>query len=329
MQRVQEVAGRVLASVERAVVGKRAEIRYLLAALLANRHVLIEDVPGVGKTTMVRALARSIDCTFRRIQFTPDLLPSDITGLSVYDPATRQFTFRPGPIHSQVVLADEINRTSPKTQSALLEAMEEGQVTVDGQTYPLPRPFFVLATQNPIEYEGTFPLPESQLDRFGLRIRLGYPRPAEERAILDLHHGGRPVDAVEPVTTAEEILELQQLVTQVHVDDSIKDYLVRIIQATRVHSAVYLGASPRASLSLYRLSQALAAIDGRTFVLPDDVKELAPLVLAHRLVLQPEARWQDTDPEAVVRDVLEHVPAPVERRAERRIGGLLGRLGPA
>ncbi len=244
MQRVQEVAGRVLASVERAVVGKRAEIRYLFAALLANRHVLIEDVPGVGKTTMVRALARSIDCTFRRIQFTPDLLPSDITGLSVYDPSTRQFTFRAGPIHSQVVLADEINRTSPKTQSALLEAMEEGQVTVDGKTYPLPRPFFVLATQNPIEYEGTFPLPESQLDRFGLRIRLGYPSPAEERAILDLHHAGRPVDALEPVTTADEILELQQLVTQVHVADSVKDYLVRIVQATRVHGAVYLGASP-------------------------------------------------------------------------------------
>ena len=321
MQRVQEVAGRVLASVERAVVGKRAEIRYLFAALLANRHVLIEDVPGVGKTTMVRALARSIDCTFRRIQFTPDLLPSDITGLSVYDPSTRRFTFRPGPIHSQVVLADEINRTSPKTQSALLEAMEEGQVTVDGQTYPLPRPFFVLATQNPIEYEGTFPLPESQLDRFGLRIRLGYPGPAEERAILDLHHAGRPVDAVEPVTTADEIVELQQRVTQVHVADSVKDYVVRIVQATRVHGAVYLGASPRASLSLYRLSQALAAMDGRDYVLPDDVKELAPLVLAHRLVLHPEARWQETDPEAVVRDVLEHVPAPVERR----VGGLLGR----
>ena len=314
MQRVRDVAGKILANVERAVVGKRAEIRYLLAALLANRHVLIEDVPGVGKTTMVRALARSIDCTFRRIQFTPDLLPSDIIGLSVYDPGSRRFTFRPGPIHSQVVLADEINRASPKTQSALLEAMEEGQVTVDGQTYPLPRPFFVLATQNPIEYEGTFPLPESQLDRFGLRIRLGYPRPAEERAILDLHHGSRPVESLEPVTSAEEILALQEQVAAVHVDDSVKDYLVRIVQATREHDAVYLGASPRASLSLYRLSQALAALYGRDYVLPDDVKELAPRVLAHRLVLQPEARWQDTDPEAVVREVLERVPAPVDRR---------------
>lgn len=314
MEKVQAVAEKVIANVQRAVIGKTAEIRYLFVALLANRHVLIEDVPGVGKTTMVRALARSIDCTFRRIQFTPDLLPSDIVGLSVYDPGQREFTFRPGPIHSQVVLADEINRTSPKTQSALLEAMEEGQVTVDGQTHPLPRPFFVLATQNPIEYEGTFPLPESQLDRFGLRIRLGYPRPADERAILELHHGSRPVDGLEPVTSADEILRLQEQVSAVYVDDSVKDYLVRIVQATRTHRAVYLGASPRASLSLYRLSQALAAVRGRDYVLPDDVKQLAPLVLAHRLVLQPEARWQETEPEAVVREVLERVPAPVDRR---------------
>lgn len=313
MERVQEIAGKIIANVERAVVGKRAEIRYLLVALLANRHVLIEDVPGVGKTTMVRALARSIDCTFRRIQFTPDLLPSDIVGLSVYDPATQRFTFRPGPIHSQVVLADEINRTSPKTQSALLEAMEEGQVTVDGQTYPLPRPFFVLATQNPIEYEGTFPLPESQLDRFGLRIRLGYPRPAEEREILERHHTARPVDSLEPVTTATEILELQQQVTAVRMEDSVKDYLVRVVQATRTHGAVYLGASPRASLSLYRLSQALAAVLGHDYVLPDDIKQLAPLVLAHRLVLQPEARWQGTDPESVVQEILASVPVPVEQ----------------
>ncbi|HEY8395070.1 MAG TPA: MoxR family ATPase [Thermaerobacter sp.] len=317
MERVQDIAGKIIANVERAVVGKRAEIRYLLVALLANRHVLIEDVPGVGKTTMVRALARSIDCTFRRIQFTPDLLPSDIVGLSVYDPATKQFTFRPGPIHSQVVLADEINRTSPKTQSALLEAMEEGQVTVDGQTYPLPRPFFVLATQNPIEYEGTFPLPESQLDRFGLRIRLGYPRPAEEREILERHHAARPVDALEPVTTAAEILELQQLVTTVRMEDSVKDYLIRVVQATRNHSAVYLGASPRASLSLYRLSQALAAVLGRDYVLPDDIKQLAPLVLAHRLVLQPEARWQGTEPETIVNEILASVPVPVEQRGRR------------
>ena len=251
MERVQEIAGKIIANVERAVVGKRAEIRYLLVALLANRHVLIEDVPGVGKTTMVR-LARSIDCTFRRIQFTPDLLPSDIVGLSVYDPATQRFTFRPGPIHSQVVLADEINRTSPKTQSALLEAMEEGQVTVDGQTYPLPRPFFVLATQNPIEYEGTFPLPESQLDRFGLRIRLGYPRPAEEREILERHHTG---DRWTPGTRNPYGIRSCAEVTAVRMEDSVRT--TWSASGHPYHGAVYLGASPWASLSLYRLSQAL------------------------------------------------------------------------
>jgi len=308
---VRSLVDRVSKRVGEVILGKAWEIRLLLLALLAGRHVLIEDVPGVGKTTLVRTLARALGLRFQRIQFTPDLLPSDITGVNVYDPATGAFRFRPGPIMAQVVLADEINRTSPKTQSALLEAMEEGQVTVDGDTHLLPRPFLVLATQNPIEYEGTFPLPESQLDRFALQVNLGYPDPASERLMLRLHAGRRPADQVEPVADAGEVLAAQAAVAQVHAADAVADYVVRLAEATRRHPQVYLGASPRASLNLLELARASAAADGRDYVLPDDVKRLAEPVLAHRIILQPEARWEDQDARSIIREILQRVPVPM------------------
>lgn len=305
----EETLSRVTANIEEVIVGKRREIQYVLVALLCQGHILIEDVPGVGKTTLVRALARSLGCDFSRIQFTPDLLPTDVTGVSVYNQRTGSFEFRPGPIMSQVVLADEINRTSPKTQSALLECMEEGQVTVDGVTYPLPRPFFVLATQNPVEYEGTFALPEAQLDRFLLRLRLGYPTFEEERSIIQ-RANHPPLSQLGQVVSAAEILSLQEAVRQVYVDDSVLDYLVTLVQATRSHPDIYLGASPRSSLALYRTSQALAMVRGRSFVTPDDVKEMAPLVLAHRLILQPECQLRGAGAEALVEELLGQIPVP-------------------
>lgn len=310
----EETLARVTANIEKVMVGKRRTIQYVLVALLCQGHVLIEDVPGVGKTTLVRALARSLGCGFSRIQFTPDLLPSDVTGVSVYNQRTGAFEFRPGPIMSQVVLADEINRTSPKTQSALLECMEEGQVTVDGVTYPLPRPFIVLATQNPIEYEGTFPLPEAQLDRFLLRLRLGYPTFEEERSIIQ-RANQPPLPQLGQVGSADEILALQEAVRQIHVDGSILDYVVTLVQATRSHPDIYLGASPRSSIALYRTSQALALIRGRSFVIPDDVKEMAPLVLAHRLILQPEVGLRGAGAEAMVEELLGQVPVPAGVKA--------------
>lgn len=310
MSEPSEVLTRVVSNVEQVMVGKGRELGYVLVALLCKGHVLIEDVPGVGKTTLVRALARSLGCEFRRIQFTPDLLPSDVTGVAVWDQAAGEFHFRPGPIMAQVVLADEINRTSPKTQSALLESMEEGQVTVDGVTYQLPQPFLVLATQNPIEYEGTFPLPEAQLDRFMLRIRLGYPTHEGERQIL--HRAKQPpLGTLEQVASAAEVLAMQAAVREVYVDPTVEDYLLRVVQRTRDHSSVYLGASPRGSIALYRAIQALAFLRGREYVTPDDVKEMAPLTLAHRLIVRPEAQLRGAGAEDVVAELLGAVPVPL------------------
>jgi MoxR-like ATPase len=294
---------------EKVMVGKRREIQYVLVALLCQGHVLLEDVPGVGKTTLVRALARSLGCDFRRIQFTPDLLPSDVTGVSVFNQKTGEFEFRPGPIMSQIILADEINRTSPKTQSALLECMEEGQITVDGVTHRLPRPFLVLATQNPIEYEGTFPLPEAQLDRFLLRLRLGYPSFEEERLVVQ-RSKQPPLEELTQVVSSADILALQQQVKDVYVDPSVLDYIVSLVQATREHRDVYLGASPRGSIALYRTSQALAMMRGRDYVTPDDVKEMATLTLAHRLIVKPEAQLRGAGAEQVIADILTQVRVP-------------------
>lgn len=305
----QEALNRITENIEKVMVGKRREVQYVLVALLCQGHVLIEDVPGVGKTTLVRALARSVGCDFRRIQFTPDLLPSDVTGVSVYNQKSSEFEFRPGPIMSQVVLTDEINRTSPKTQSALLECMEEGQITVDGVTHKMPRPFLVLATQNPIEYEGTFPLPEAQLDRFLLRLRLGYPSPDEERMVVQ-RAKQPPLEELETVISVNDLLALQRAVKETHVDDSVTDYIVQIVQATREHRDIYLGASPRGSIALYRTAQAIAMIRGRDYVTPDDVKEMAPLTLSHRLIVKPEAQLRGAGAEQLVAEVLTQVRVP-------------------
>lgn len=305
-----ETVERIRRNMQQVMVGKGRELEQVLVALLSGGHVLIEDVPGVGKTTLVRSLAKSLGCTFSRIQFTPDLLPSDVTGISIYNQRSGEFEFRAGPIFSQIVLADEINRTSPKTQSALLESMEEGQATVDGVTHQLPQPFLVLATQNPIEYEGTFPLPEAQLDRFLLRLRLGYPTVQEEAEIVE-RAKVQPLQRLEPVATPAEIVSLQEQVRHLHVHPDVRDYVVRIVQATRTHRDVYLGASPRASIALYRCSQALALLRGRDYVQPEDVKELAPAVLAHRLVLRPEVRLSAGRTETVLEEILATVPVPV------------------
>jgi MoxR-like ATPase len=310
MTLVQTIAERLAQNVERVIVGKRREVTLTLIGLLCQGHILIEDVPGVGKTVLAKTLARSLGCSFSRIQFTPDMLPSDVTGVSVFNQQSREFEFRPGPIMAQVVLADEINRATPKTQSALLEAMEERQVTVDGTTYQLDRPFMVLATQNPIEYEGTFPLPEAQLDRFIMRIRLGYPSAADEAAVLEAQQYQHPVDQVEQVISVDELLQTQQEVKSVYVDKQIIRYIIDVVSATRNHEDVYLGASPRGSLSLYRASQVRAAISGRDHVLPDDVKQLAEVTLAHRIIVGPAARIKDVTSEAIVADVMRRVAVP-------------------
>ena len=307
---VQTIGERLVQNVERVIIGKRREVTQTLVGLLCQGHLLIEDVPGVGKTMLAKTLARSIGCTFSRIQFTPDMLPSDVTGISVFNQQTREFEFRPGPIMAQIVLADEINRATPKTQSALLEAMEERQVTVDGTTYQLQRPFLVLATQNPIEYEGTFPLPEAQLDRFLLRIKLGYPAPADEMSILDAQQYAHPITEIGQVISVDDLLEAQEAIKEIYIDKQIKRYIIDLVTASREHDDVYLGGSPRASLALYRAAQARAALAGRDHVLPDDVKELAAAILAHRIIVGPAARIKDVDAEGIVVDILNRVPVP-------------------
>jgi len=313
MGSIQDVASRIVENVERVIIGKHDAVELALVAMLCRGHVLIEDVPGVGKTVLAKSLARSIGCTFRRIQFTPDLLPGDVTGVSVFNQKTREFEFRHGPIMAQIVLVDEINRATPKTQSALLECMEERQVTVDEHTYQMPEPFLILATQNPIEYEGTFPLPEAQLDRFLMRISLGHPEPAEEIRILDAQQYVHPLETIGQVVAADELLGAQQEVKAVHVDPLIKEYIVSLVNATRDYPDVYLGASPRGSLGLYKTGQAYAAVRGRDYVVPDDIKALAEPVLAHRLIISPSARIKNVDTRFVVQDILDSVPVPGTR----------------
>ncbi|MFQ3535414.1 MAG: MoxR family ATPase [Aggregatilineales bacterium] len=310
MKAIQAVAERLIENVSRVIIGKRNEIRLTVIGLLCQGHVLLEDVPGVGKTVLAKALARSLGCTFSRIQFTPDMLPSDVTGVSVFNQQTHAFEFRAGPIFAQVVLADEINRATPKTQAALLEAMEERQVTVDGVTYQVEQPFIVLATQNPIEYEGTFPLPEAQLDRFLLRLRLGYPTPQEEMAMLDAQQLRHPLTTVGQVVSAEELLNAQKLVRNVAVNEDVKRYIIEIVTATRHHPDIYLGASPRGALALYRTAQARAAIAGRDHVIPDDVKALAEATLAHRVIVGPTARLREVTSRVIIQNLLASLPVP-------------------
>jgi MoxR-like ATPase len=313
MQSVQDLAvavQRVVGNVERVIVGKAEAVAFSLIAVICQGHVLIEDVPGVGKTVLTKAIARSIGCTFKRIQFTPDLLPSDVTGVSIYNQKSGNFEFRPGPIMSQIVLADEVNRATPKTQSALLEAMEEAQVTVDGVSYRLPEPFMVMATQNPIEYEGTFPLPEAQLDRFMMSIKLGYPKAVDEMNILDSHQLHHPLEDLEQIMKAEELVLIQRQVRKIHVDPSIREYIVSVANATRNHANIYLGVSPRGSLSLFRAAQALAAMRGRGYVIPDDVKLLVKPTLAHRIIVTPAARVRSITSTAVLDEILQNVAVP-------------------
>ena len=307
------VSERIIANIEKVIVGKQRELRLAVTSLLCGGHMLIEDVPGVGKTMLARAIAVSTGCVFKRIQFTPDLLPSDVTGVSIYNQKTGDFEFRSGPIIAQIVLADEINRATPKTQSALLEAMEEHQVTVDGMTHKMPVPFMVMATQNPIEYEGTFPLPEAQLDRFLIRIHLGYPSRTDEVLVLDLQQNVHPVDTIQQVTDANEIMQLQRAVKEIYVDPLIKQYIVEMANATREHESVYLGASPRGSLALFRTAQAKALLESRDFVTPDDVKELALVTLGHRIILSPGAKVKGVTVADVVQNCLNRVPVPGAR----------------
>lgn len=317
MKAVQTFVEKVSHNVEHVIMGKRRAIEETLLALLCKGHILIEDVPGTGKTMLARSVSRSIGCSFRRIQFTPDMLPTDVTGVSIFNQKTHEFEFRPGPVFAQILLADEINRATPKTQSALLEAMDERQVTVDGETYSLDDPFLVLATQNPIEYEGTFPLPEAQLDRFMLRIHLGYPDKASEVAMLGAQQFAHPITQLEQVVSQEELRAAQEAVKQIYVDDLIKEYIINLCTATREHPDVYLGASPRGSLALYRTSQALAAIRQRDYVIPDDIKYLANTTLAHRLIISPAARIKNIDPKEVIQDILSSVAVPGARVANR------------
>jgi MoxR-like ATPase len=307
---VQDVAQRISQSVSQVIIGKRNEVRLTVLGLLSQGHILIEDIPGVGKTMMAKALSRSIGCTFSRIQFTPDMLPSDITGVSLFNQKTREFEFRAGPIIAQIVLADEINRATPKTQAALLEAMEEHQITVDGVTYPMDEPFLILATQNPIEYEGTFPLPEAQLDRFMVRIQLGYPNPNEELTVLSAQQYKHPINNMSQVVTVQQLLAAQQAVREIYVADEIKQYIIELVNASRQHPDVYLGSSPRGSLALFRTSQARAAMAGREYVIPDDVKALAEVTLAHRVIVGPAARIKDISSRTIIQDILVNTPVP-------------------
>jgi MoxR-like ATPase len=310
MSEVQEFAERVMSNIEKVIVGKRETVEQAVVALLCQGHLLIEDVPGVGKTMLARSLARSLGCSFSRIQFTPDMLPSDVTGVSIFNQVTREFEFRPGPIMAQIVLADEINRATPKTQAALLEAMEERTTTVDGVTRALPKPFMVLATQNPIEYEGTFPLPEAQVDRFLMRVRLGYPLTSDEVRVLERQQFRHPFEDLDQVVSVEELLAAQTAVKEIFATPALKRYIVDISHQTREHPEVYLGASPRGSLALYRTAQAKAAMDGRDYILPDDIKALAIPTLAHRVILGPGARLRNLNAQQIVEEVLHNVPVP-------------------
>ena len=307
---VKEISERIANSVGNVILGKNNEIRLTILGMLCRGHILLEDIPGVGKTMMAKSLARAVGCTFNRIQFTPDMLPSDITGVSIFNPKTREFEFRPGPIMAQIVLADEINRATPKTQSALLEAMEEGQMTVDGVTYRLSNPFLIMATQNPIEYEGTFPLPEAQLDRFLIRIQMGYPQPQDELNILASQQYQHPIQNLQQVVTLKELLAVQQLIKDVYVAKEVQQYIINLITASRRHSDVYLGSSPRGSLALFRTAQARAAMSGRDFAIPDDVKALAEVTLAHRIIVGPAARLKNITSRAIVQDILQSTPVP-------------------
>jgi MoxR-like ATPase len=310
MKSVQTTAQKIINNVEKVIIGKHEEVELGLIALLCQGHALIDDVPGVGKTMLAKSIARSLGCTFKRIQFTPDMLPSDVTGVSVYDQSSGRFEFRPGPIMANIVLTDEINRATPKTQSALLEAMEEHQVTVDGVTHRLTEPFLVLATQNPIEYEGTFPLPEAQLDRFLMRLSLGYPSPADEIRILEAQQFVHPIETIEQVVGSEELLKMQERIKAVYVHDAIKEYIVALVGATRGHADVYLGASPRGALALFKTCQARSALLGRDYAIPDDVKALASVTLAHRLIVNPSARIKEVDPRTVIKEILQTVEVP-------------------
>jgi MoxR-like ATPase len=306
-----ELAGRVIANLQRVIHAPQETLQFSLLCLLAEGHLIIEDFPGVGKTSLAKALARSIDCAFSRLQFTPDLLPSDVTGVNVFNQRSNEFEFRPGPVFANILLVDEINRASPKTQAALLECMQERQVTVDGVSYQLPPPFMVMATQNPIEYEGTYPLPEAELDRFTMRIAIGYPPLADEAKMLSVQATDTPLDSLEPVASAQELLEAIEGARRIFVEESLNRYVVALLRQTRSDSRLYLGASPRAGIALMRVAKARALVAGRDYVEPEDVKAVAPTVLAHRLILAPEARSSGLDAEDLVRSVLEHTPVPV------------------
>jgi MoxR-like ATPase len=317
MPSLAQFTEKVIGNIEKVIVGKTGAVKLLTVAALCDGHVLIEDVPGVAKTMLVNSLAISLGCKFMRIQCTPDLLPTDVTGVTIFNQKTAEFEFHPGPIFGQLILADEINRATPRTQSALLEAMAEKQVTVDGVTRPMSRPFMVVATQNPVEHEGTFPLPEAQLDRFLMKISVGYPSIEQEKVILEQQRERHPIHSLERVSSAEELTAMQELIKRVYVHATIRDYLLKIVQATRSHADLALGASPRGSLNLFRTAQAFAALEGRDFVIPDDIKMLAAPVLSHRLIVKPESRLKRRTPRNVIEQILQAVPAPVDRTSWR------------